>query len=386
MSSFSGKIDECNWIWIDQFENIDLEPAEMAITKGYDEVFNVLPTNEDNYESLAPVKVTFLDAQHCPGSSMILFEFPNGNKSLYTGDFRILKQDWYSYTPLIDPTTNTGFKSINTLYFDSTFCRKGTINIPTREQSINIFLKLVSEWLAKNPCNKVLIWGSCYGQEFLFRAIWERLGLQCHVAADKYRIYSKISEYADCVTWSANSARVHACTTGFSAMDECYIERNQCIIKSKFRKSKPHIFPCDLCRPDNKTVRVIRPSVIWFARRNEKDVIGYDHNYFCRLLYSNHCSFNEIVDTFKILRPNRAFPNVLDNKFALQHAENIMKHLKIFLRQAETEMDPKEKCLKQEELEEHESDLFLSETALAGNSCCLQQLQEDVIVIDDDDT
>ena len=41
------------------------------------------------------VKVTFLDANHCPGSAMILFEAPGRRPVLHTGDCRHVLKIWF---------------------------------------------------------------------------------------------------------------------------------------------------------------------------------------------------------------------------------------------------------------------------------------------------
>lgn len=119
----------------------------------------------------------------------ILFEFHDGFKLLYTGDYRLSKDDWIACDMLKDPLTrwvfsiihrylpcenyylkilkirlifnlifSSGFKRLDALYFDSTFCRRGAENIPTLKQSCALCVRMVKEWLEKDSNNKVLLW------------------------------------------------------------------------------------------------------------------------------------------------------------------------------------------------------------------------------------
>ena len=62
------------------------------------------------------VEVKMLDANHCPGAAIILFQLKNGQAILHTGDFRACKA-MQSY-----PELRKG--SIHTLYLDTTYCNQ----------------------------------------------------------------------------------------------------------------------------------------------------------------------------------------------------------------------------------------------------------------------
>uniref|UniRef100_A0AAF5PP59 Protein artemis n=1 Tax=Wuchereria bancrofti TaxID=6293 RepID=A0AAF5PP59_WUCBA len=371
MNAFCGRFSECNWISVDQFHSNDLkfsafflshchsdhmhgldddqfyklikgkfavfychkiskiflgsEPhyarlLEHIVPKNYNEKFTVtaICDNEER-ESLLPsssADVTFLDAQHIPGSIMILFEFHDGFRLLYTGDYRLSKDDWIACDMLKDPYASSGFKRLDALYFDSTFCRRGAENIPSLKQSCALCVKMVKEWLEKDPDNKVLIWCGRFGHELLLKAIWDELHLKCHVTMMKYRVYSKIDFLAECITPIARNTRVHACTAKPTVMEEVFFENKQNVIAKKKNdvSFKQKMSTCWLCRPDHNNVRVIKPSAIWFLRRNKKNALGYQNNRFCRLFYSGHCSVSEMEDAFSLLRPVRAYPNSTDKR------------------------------------------------------------------------
>nr|CDP99653.1 Bm10789, isoform c [Brugia malayi] len=388
MNAFCGRFNECNWISVDQFHSNNLKSSafflshchsdhmqgldgdqfyelikgkfavlychkiskiflgselhharllEHIVPKNYNEKFTVtaICDNEER-ESLLPsssADVTFLDAQHIPGSIMILFEFHGGFRLLYTGDYRLSKDDWIACDMLKDPYASSGFKRLDALYFDSTFCRKGAENIPSLKQSCALCVKMVKGWLEKDSDNKVLIWCGRFGHELLLKAIWDELHIKCHVTMMKYRIYSKIDFLAECITPIARNTRVHACTAKPTVTEEVFFENKQNVVAKKKNdvSFKQTMSTCWLCRPDHNNVRVIKPSAIWFLRRNKKNVLGYENNRFCRLFYSGHCSVSEMEDAFSLLRPVRAYPNSTDKR-----SKDFAKKLSMYFRFAQT--------------------------------------------------
>uniref|UniRef100_A0A915PC94 DNA repair metallo-beta-lactamase domain-containing protein n=1 Tax=Setaria digitata TaxID=48799 RepID=A0A915PC94_9BILA len=356
MGSFRGMFTECNWISVDQFNSDDpkctvfflshchsdhmqgldtdhfyqlmagkfavlychkiskillsSEPScerllEHVVSKDYNQKFTVTAVcNDEDRKQLVPAPsadVIFLDAKHIPGSAMILFEFHNGLRLLYTGDYRLTKDDWTACDMLKDPLTSSGFKRLDALYFDSTFCRMGAENMPTLKKSCGLCVKMVREWLEKDPENKVLIWCGRYGHELLLRAIWDKLHIKSHVTMMKYRVYSKLDFLVDCITPVARDTRVHACSTKPIGMEEIFFESKQSMVVGRRGdiNFKQKISTCWQCRPDHSNVRVIKPSAIWFLRRKEK----------------------------KLLRPVRAYPNTTDKR-SKDFIKNLMKYFR----------------------------------------------------------
>ncbi|ELK30822.1 5' exonuclease Apollo [Myotis davidii] len=102
---------------------------------------HVLPLDEIGRETMT---VTLMDANHCPGSVMFLFEGYFGT-ILYTGDFR--------FTPamLKEPALSVG-KQIHTLYLDNTNCNPA-LDLPSQHEAAQQIVALIR----KHPQHDVKI-------------------------------------------------------------------------------------------------------------------------------------------------------------------------------------------------------------------------------------
>ncbi|XP_041955217.1 5' exonuclease Apollo [Alosa sapidissima] len=98
--------------------------------------------------------VTLMDANHCPGAVMFLFEGYFGN-ILYTGDFR------YSPSMLREPCLRT-HTTIDILYLDNTNCDP-TRTLPTRHRAT----QQVKEVIRAHPGHRVVIGLYSLGKESL---------------------------------------------------------------------------------------------------------------------------------------------------------------------------------------------------------------------------
>ncbi|KAM6217576.1 5' exonuclease Apollo-like [Rhynchocyon petersi] len=95
---------------------------------------HVLPVDEIGQETMT---VTLINANHCPGSVMFLFEGYFGT-ILYTGDFR--------YTPsmLKEPALRLG-KQIHTLYLDTTNCNPALV-LPSQQEATHQIIELIRKY------------------------------------------------------------------------------------------------------------------------------------------------------------------------------------------------------------------------------------------------
>ena len=106
------------------------------------------------------VTVTVMDANHCPGAVMFLFEGSFG-KILHTGDFRFTP-DMIAEGSLLSKHIG----SIDRLYVDNTYCSPKCI-FPTRQEALEQIVQI-----AKDHANYDVVFGvRCLGKEELLAAV-----------------------------------------------------------------------------------------------------------------------------------------------------------------------------------------------------------------------
>ncbi|KAJ6837502.1 DNA cross-link repair protein SNM1 [Iris pallida] len=113
------------------------------------------------------VKVTLLEANHCPGAALIHFRLKDGRCYLHTGDFRASKP-MQSY-PLLN-------QHINMLYLDTTYCNP-KYRFPPKEDVVSFVVRITRNYLAKHPKTLIVVGAYSIGKEQVYLAISHALGL-----------------------------------------------------------------------------------------------------------------------------------------------------------------------------------------------------------------
>lgn len=130
----------------------------------------IIPLDGDDEETMT---VSTIDANHCPGSLMLLFEGYFGSV-LYTGDFR------YSPSMFVDTPLSTA-KDIDVLYLDNTYCSP-KCDFPSRDEAKKRIIKLIEE----HPDDNVLIGIRQLGKEDLLADLALHFETHVVVNTDKY--------------------------------------------------------------------------------------------------------------------------------------------------------------------------------------------------------
>uniref|UniRef100_A0A8C5M255 5' exonuclease Apollo n=1 Tax=Leptobrachium leishanense TaxID=445787 RepID=A0A8C5M255_9ANUR len=153
---------------------------------------HMLPLDEIRRET---VTVTLIDANHCPGSVMFLFEGYFGT-ILYTGDFRY-SPSMLNYPPLHNK------KTIDVLYLDNTNCDPDQ-KLPSREEATNQIKEIIED----HPCHDIVIGLYFLGKESLVVDLAKHFKSWVVVNPQRLELL-KILELEDVFTTEENAGRFH---------------------------------------------------------------------------------------------------------------------------------------------------------------------------------
>ena len=146
-----------------------------------------LPMNEPTIiysKEQRPVKVTLLDANHCPGAVMFLFEVGN-RRILHVGDFRWNRQIMLQIPQIRSLSTLS--PRLDELFLDTTYCDK-KYRLPTQEEAIAAAVAVAEEEMRKSS-NTLFLFGSyTIGKEKIYLSVAQHLKKKVYVDSRRLRI------------------------------------------------------------------------------------------------------------------------------------------------------------------------------------------------------
>ncbi|XP_074833500.1 5' exonuclease Apollo isoform X2 [Carettochelys insculpta] len=209
------------------------------------------------------ITVTLIDANHCPGSVMFLFEGPFG-VILYTGDFR------YAPTMLQEPALRNQ-KQIDILYLDNTNCDP-VVHLPSRQQAT----KQIKELIRAHPDHQVKIGVYSLGKESLL----VDLALEFHtwiVVSPKRLEEIKVLGLVDVFTAEEGAGWIYG------------VDVSEISWKAMVSWNQQH--PTIAILPTSRPLKITHPSVHLVP-------------------YSDHSSFPELLEFVQWLKPCSIIPIV----------------------------------------------------------------------------
>ena len=190
--------------------SLEKYPHRMNFAKGILEVrkqhyrrcgrlLKTIPLNTPTEIELGPqkrIRVTLLDANHCPGAVMFLIE-GGGKAILYTGDIR--SEPWWVNallrSPVIVPYTIDCHR-LDKIYLDTTFASKDelTKHFPPKAEGLTELLEKISRY-PENTTFHFHAWTP--GYEDVWTVLSSALGSQIHVDSYKMRLYKSLASASD---------------------------------------------------------------------------------------------------------------------------------------------------------------------------------------------
>uniref|UniRef100_A0A3P9KNV0 5' exonuclease Apollo n=1 Tax=Oryzias latipes TaxID=8090 RepID=A0A3P9KNV0_ORYLA len=221
---------------------------------------NLLPLDDIGKETLT---VTLIDANHCPGAVMFLFQGYFGS-ILYTGDFR------YSPSMLREPCLKNNI-TIDVLYLDDTNCDPNR-TLPSRQKAT----QQIKEIIRSHPDHNVVIGLYTLGKESLLLELAKEFQTWVEVSYDRMETL-KVLELPDVFTTEQGTGRFrvvdHSEITSASLQD--------------WNNEQPTLAILPTSRP----------------------LISY-HPSVHVVPYSDHSSYQEVVDFVSTLKPMSLIPIV----------------------------------------------------------------------------
>uniref|UniRef100_A0A7N0VMX7 DNA repair metallo-beta-lactamase domain-containing protein n=1 Tax=Kalanchoe fedtschenkoi TaxID=63787 RepID=A0A7N0VMX7_KALFE len=139
----------------------------------------ICPLELDTEHVIEGVKVTFLEANHCPGAALIHFLLSNGKQYLHTGDFRASRM-MQSYPLILN-------QKIDVLYLDTTYCNP-KYKFPSKEEVLDFVVRITTNWLKKQPKALVAVGAYSIGKECVYLSISKALEVQIYANGSRRRI------------------------------------------------------------------------------------------------------------------------------------------------------------------------------------------------------
>ncbi|KAJ8264712.1 hypothetical protein GJAV_G00152910 [Gymnothorax javanicus] len=271
----------------------NLVKSKLRVAEQY---IHILPMNTEC--SVEGVRVTLLDANHCPGAAMLLFVLPNGQTVLHTGDFRA--------DPCMERYPELQRCRVQTLYLDTTYCNP-QYTFPTQQEVISFAVSRAFEQVSLNPRTLVVCGTYSVGKEKVFLAIAEVLGCKVSLSRDKYNTMCCLESkrISQIITTDWRAAQVHVLPmmqVNFKNL-EAYL--------SKFSAMYDHILafrPTGWTYSDQTAaVGDIQPEI-----RGNVSIYG--------IPYSEHSSYLEMKRFVQWLRPLKIIPTVNVGSWASRKA------------------------------------------------------------------
>jgi DNA cross-link repair 1A protein len=257
-----------------------------------------------------PVSVTLIDANHCPGAVMFLFEVGK-RRILHVGDFRWDRDLMMKCAPL--RAFSTMQVRLDDLFLDTTYCDE-RYTLPTQAEAIRATIEIAEkEWeRSKRRGQRALFLFGAYtiGKERIYLSVAERLQIKVFVDKSRFRILSALNwprERMSLLTTNPEDSCLWVVPLGhinFKKM-QSYLGGLSDKVFSKTKYDRVVGF-----RPTGWSVSACSNGIVSTKTKGRFTVHG--------IPYSEHSSFTELVECLECLKPKRIIPTVSVSRSAEQ--------------------------------------------------------------------
>nr|XP_039258170.1 DNA cross-link repair 1A protein-like [Styela clava] len=244
-----------------------------------------LPMGEEI--EVGQVKVTLLEANHCPGAVLFLFKLRNNRVLLHTGDFRA-QEEMEKYNAL------QGIR-VDTLYLDTTYLNP-EYRFPLQRDVIKTAVSIATTEIKECPKTLFVVGTYLIGKERIFAAVANAIGSQAFVAQDKFRTIQCLQDdtLSKLVTRDATEANVHVIPMRQLSVKDLKSRLCQFRQYEQLVAFKPTGWTHDNKHPGLNRIKPVVSGPV--------KIYG--------LPYSEHSSFEDLHRFVKFLRPTKIIPTV----------------------------------------------------------------------------
>jgi DNA cross-link repair 1A protein len=286
-------------------------------------------------------KITFYDANHCPGACIVLIQLPDGTTHLHTGDMRY-HEKMKAYPLLHEAVLN---RKVDLVYLDTTYGHPKHDFVPQHE-AIETIASQTEELLgtcsSAQKTSNTLVLLSCYsiGKE---KVLWEastRVNQLVYVSDRRLRMLACIqghdlevsSQIITRCTQDASKSDIHVIPMGLAGEIWPYFRPNYQKCADYARKLDKRydrvvaFLPTGWANSSNwnKKNAVSKKQVDYETSDGEKRSIHVE----VRLIsYSEHSAFSELVSFVEYLRPRKLIPTVFSDEADCRKIEGRFRNL-----------------------------------------------------------
>ncbi|KAG9444197.1 hypothetical protein H6P81_015537 [Aristolochia fimbriata] len=240
------------------------------------------------------VEVTTIDANHCPGAVMYLFQGEFGS-FLFTGDFRWDAESQRGQQGKDVLMNALNGRKLDFLYIDNTYCNP-SFCFPPRA----IAAKQVVDIIASHPLHDIIISISNLGKEDLLVHVAHALNIKIWVWPERLQTMHLLG-YGDIFTKDTGLTRVRA-VPRYNCTIDTLVTLNT--VKGPTIGIIPSGLPWGICSK-NKQKQGQRICIDKSQLADNSSSARMLHQYLYCISYSDHSCFNEIQELITILRPTR---------------------------------------------------------------------------------